>query len=780
MAEHDGPDRRDGHAVNGRGLPDPAILETLARPERRIDGPGKVTGETRFAGDRTMPGALWAAFLTSQVPHGRIRSVDTTAAAALPGVQAILTGDDVRDVRFGRQLLDRPVLAWDRVRFVGDRIAAVAADSLEAAEAAVSAIDADVEELEPILDIDAALRQGAPALHPDASGYRYLAGTRPPVPHPNVQGQVVVRRGEDDLDAVFARAARVFEHEFRTPRQHHGYIEPHATLVWLDDDGVAHVVTTNKQPHRLRAQMVAALGLPPDRIDVDAGAIGGDFGGKGYSIDEYACYFLARATGRPVRSVTRYADELAALNVRHAARIRLRSAVDADGRLLALDADLLLDGGAYASAKPMPHLTPAVSTSILQAYRIPNVRVRVRTVYTNTVPAGHMRAPGEVQALFAGESHLDAIARELGHDPLEFRLRNVVRDGEANMLGERFREARGAEVLEAVRGALDWDRALPPGRGRGVALGVHHVGAAIGALNLLLRLSADGRVEVITGLADQGSGQATVIRRVLAAAASIDEDRISVVRRTAARAPLDPGIGGSWATHMASRAAEQLGRRLRDWVDERLPRALPDAPARAELRDDALVDPATGRVLLGFDEVARRLVPADEPAELSAAYDPGVHGPGEAGDNNFAACAVELSVDPETGTIAIHDAVLAVDVGTIINPVAHAGQIDGGFAFGVGAALMEELPVEDGIVVGRSLGEVRLPAIRDVPVPRHVLLPTSVGPGAFGAKAAGELSNAPVAPAIANAVADATGIRPTELPLTPERILAALRARTAG
>jgi CO/xanthine dehydrogenase Mo-binding subunit len=769
-------DRAAGATAVSRADPDPAALEVLERRERRIDGPGKVAGTTRYAADRTVPGALWAAYLTSPVAHGRIRSVDAAAARSMPGVHAVLTGADVQGTRFGRQLLDRPVLAWDRVRFIGDRVAAVAADTADIAEAAVAAIELDIEELEPAFEPQAAIADGAPVLHPEASEYRYLAGERPATPHPNVQGQVVLRRGVDDIESAFASASHVFEHEFTTPRQHHGYVEPHACLVWIDQGEVVHVVTTNKQPHRLRGQMAAALGLPLERLDIDAGAIGGDFGGKGYSIDEYACYFLARATGRPVRSVTRYADELAAMNVRHAARIRLRSAVDPDGRLIAHDADILLDGGAYASAKPMPHLTPAAATSTLGPYRCPNVRIVIRTVYTNTVPAGHMRAPGAVQAVFASERHLDEIAHGLGIDPLELRLRNVVRGDEENVVGERFREARGADVLERARDAIGWDRPRQPGRGVGIAAGVHHVGTAIGTLELGLRWSADGRLAVSTGLADQGSGQATVIRRVLAATASLAEDRIDVVHRTTAGAPFDPGIGGSWSTHMASRAAERLAVVLRAWIDEHLPRALPDVVA-AELRDDALVDPVDGHVLLGFDELSGRLVDPDRPVELQAGYEAEAHGHGEPGDHDFAACAVEVSVDEATGTIAIHDAVLAADVGTIVNPVAHAGQLDGGFAFGVGAALMEELPVEDGLVIGRSLGEVRLPATRDVPALRQVLVPTTVGPGAFGAKAAGELCNAVVAPAIANAVAAAAGIHPNDLPLTPERILHLLRAR---
>ena len=765
-----------GHGSALGTPPSAAVLERLAQPERRHDGPDKVTGRARYAADRTLPGTLWAAFLGSQVAHGRIRAIDAARARAIPGVHAVLTGADVEGVRFGRRLLDRPVLAWDRVRFVGDRVAAVAADTLDAAEAAVREIAVDIEELEPLFDVEAALRPDAQVLHPDAGDYAYIGGTRPAVPHPNVQGRLLRRQGEEDLEAVFGRAAHVFEHTFTTPAQHHGYIEPHATLVWIEDGSLVHVITTNKAPFTLRNQMATALGVAPDLIEVDAGAIGGDFGGKGYSIYEYACYFLARVTGRPVRAVTSYADELATVNVRHAARMHLRSAVDADGRLLAHEADLLFDGGAYANAKPLPHLALVGGVATLAAYRIPNVRIDARTVYTNSIPGGHMRSPGEVQALFAGESHLDAIARALGDDPLEFRLRNVIHQGDVGASGERPREARGVDCLEGVRDALDWDRPRAAGVGRGVALGVRHVGG--GAMPLSLRLSSDGQIEVLTGLADQGGGQSTVIRRVLAAGASIDESRIRVVHRTTAEVPVDPGIGGSRVTHIASRAAEALGAKLAAWIEERLPGALPDAPVGAHLEVDNLVDPATGAILLGFDELARRLVPPDAPVELVAEFDAGTHGPDEPGDNNFAACAVEVSVDAETGTITILDAALVADVGTVINPVAHAGQLAGGFAFGVGAALMEELPIEAGVVVGRSLGEVRLPTARDVPTLRQVLLPTTIGPGAFGAKMAGELSNAQVSPAIANAVADAVGIRLLDLPLTPERVLRAIRERT--
>ena len=602
----------------------------------------------------------------------------------------------------------------------------------------------------------------------------YLGGERLPVAHPNIQGGLHVRRGADDIESIFATAAHVFEHRYRTARQHHGYIEPHATLVWIGDDDVVHVITTNKTPFSLRDQLATAFGLPVDKIDVDASFIGGDFGGKGYSIDEFACYALARATGRPIKAVTRYADELGAMNVRHAAEMRLRTAVDVDGRLLAHEADIRLDGGAYAAAKPLPHLSLSGSTATLVPYVVPDVRIASTTVYTNTTPGGHMRTPGEVQALFAGESHIDTIARSLGQDPLAFRLRNAVGPGDTGATGANFREARAKEVLETIEREMSWERSLPPGRGRGMAIGARHVGG--GKLTLRLQVHGNGRLEILTGLPDQGAGGWTVIRRVLAATASVDESRVDVTRLSTSQTTRDPGVGGSRTTHLVSRAAEDLGLQLRAWIDERLPRALPDAPASATLRDDRYVDADSGAVLATYDTVVGRLV-GEQPLVLATDFDGSdKHDEDAPGDYDFAACAVEVMVDRETGAVTVEDALLVVDVGTIINPVAHRGQLAGGFAFGFGTALMEELVIEDGVVLTLSLADMKLPTAGDMPPLRIVELPTLVGPGAYGAKAAGELTNAPVAPAIANAVADAVGVRITELPITAERVLAALAA----
>lgn len=755
------------------GLPPAA----LAEPEYRIEGPAKVTGAAKYAADLALPGMLWAAHRRSDLPHARIVRVDTAAARALPGVRAVLTADEIGHPRFGRRLLDQPVLAGDRTRFVGERIAAVAAESLEIAQEAAQLIEVEYDELPAILSTEEALAPDAPLLHEDAETYVYLGGDRPAQSHPNVQGEIHVRLRAEELAERFASAAHVFEHAFSTPRHHHGYIEPHACTVWIDDDGIVHVATTNKAPFTLRNQMAAALGVPADRLDIDAGHIGGDFGGKGYSVDEYTCYYLARATGRPVKAVMSYVDELGAANVRHAATLRLRTAVGGDGRFLAHEARVVFDGGAYAAAKPLPALSPAGGVQTMAAYHVPSVSIDVLTVYTNSAPAGHMRAPGEVQSMFAGESHVDLIARALDLDPIELRLRNVAGDGERGGSGDLPREARARQLLEALRDGTGWGRPLAPGRGRGVAIGLRHVGGGKAALRV--RFDRSGMIEVLTGMPDQGGGAHTVVQRILASVASVAPERVLVERLSTATAPFDPGVGGSRTTHLASQAAARAGEALREAIEEAAFRTLGESVERIRLVDDWLVgEGGTNRASLGA--AASTLVGETGEIAVEGRYEAHVHGPDDPGDYNYGAYAIEVDVDRETGEVRVERAVLAADVGTIVNPVAHQGQLAGGFVFGLGGALLEELAVdESGRVTTLNLGDYKLPTAVDVPPLETILVPTDVGPGAFGTKMAGELSNTAVAPAIANAIHDAVGIRLHELPLTAERVRHALHEAEA-
>jgi CO/xanthine dehydrogenase Mo-binding subunit len=623
------------------------------------------------------------------------------------------------------------------VRFVGDRVAAVAADTREEADEALALIAVEYEELPAVFEPEAALAPDAPVLHPDASEERVLGGERRPVPHPNVQGHAIHEHG--DLAAGFAAAARIFEHVFDVPRVFQGFIEPRAALVWLEGD-VVRIVTTNKAPFALRDQMAATLGIPKERIVLETHSIGGDFGGKGLSPDEHVLYFLARASRRPVRLVSRYADEVRATNTRHAARVRLRTGVDAEGRIVAHDARVVFDGGAYAAGKPSPLLLPGEALATLVGYRVPAARVEALSVYTNTVPAGHMRAPGQPQNTFASESHVDLIARELGIDPFELRRRNALRAGDVDVHGDKWHSSAVPQVLETLQREARWSERTAAGRGRGIALGARPTGR--GKASLELTVTSDAHVEIFTGFSEQGGGALTMLQRVVAAELGIPAERVRVRRGATDRTPVDPGVGGSRVTTVAGGAALDGARKLR----ARLDAVAPNGSALERLEQAAK---AGDVAVVGEHDVELR-------GHSSYAY------------------AVDVEVDPATGALAIRDVVLVADVGTVINPVALRGQLVGGFAYGLGQALFEELRLEDGVVTNPNLGDYKLPTIADVPPVRVILLTDDKGPGPFGAKSVGELTNPAVAAAIANAVHDAVGARVTSLPLTAEKILAAL------
>lgn len=705
----------------------------LEQNEWRVEGRAKVSGEAKYAADFNLPNQLWAAFLKSPVPHARIRKIDASAARAIPGVHAVLTGNDIGEHFYGRALFDRPVIATDRVRFIGDTVAAVAAETREAAEAAASAIEVDYDGLPAIFEPREALAPGAPVLHEHPERYPYLGKQRPVTSHPNVHGHVVAKKG--DVEAGLNAAARVFEHRFTTPPFYGGFIEPRATLVWIDEAGKLHVVSTNKSPFLLRQQIALAAGIPEESIVVEQAYIGGDFGAKGFSMDEFPCYFLARATRRPIKYVKTYLEDMQTTNVRHPAEITVKSGVDREGKFTAMDIRVVYNGGAYAAGKPVPTLLPGGDAK--SPYAIPHMRQERMSVYTNTVPSGHVRAPGDIQIHFAVESHVDIVARELGIDPLEFRLRNAIGEGEPDVDGSPYREPRAVDVLQALREQMD--APLPAGHARGIALTVRHIGG--GNTRLTLTVDRSGRITVHSGIADQGGGQLTVIQRVVAATLGVPLERVRVSHSSTAAGDFDLGAGGSRATHVLGRAAIDAATQLRD-----------------ELERAGSIE-----ALLGA-EASRDFVGK----YASAAHD------GEPDWSNFAGFLVEVSVDSQTGAYTLHEIVLVADTGAIINPLAHQGQLSGGVIFGLGSGKTEEVVLENGRIVNVNLGEYKLPTHADAPPMRTILLPPTGGPGPFGAKMAGEVSTSGVAPAIANAVAAASGARVTELPVTAERVFEAL------
>jgi carbon-monoxide dehydrogenase large subunit len=718
----------------------------VGQPIARRDGADKVTGAARFTADVTLPELVWGKALRSPLPHARIRNIDTSKARALPGVLAVLTAADMPDVLVGRRMFDMPVLARDQVRFIGEKVAVVAAADPEVAEEALALIDVEYEDLPAIIDLTKALDSDAPVVHDNPGAYDGAPAERP---HANVQSVLRFKLG--DIEAGFREADRIFEHSFRTQLAHQGYLEPHAGVVAIDADGRVQVWASNKMPHRLKELMALALQLPQDRIRVNLTPIGGDFGGKGSLMDLPLAYHLAHVTGRPVKMVMRYAEELMAGNPRHPSVITFRTGVTSDGRIVARQVKALFNSGAYAAFKPALSVHLGGASMGAGVYRIPNLLIESYCVYTNNIPCGHARSPGEPQMIFAGESHMDMMAKELGLDPAEFRRRNLLGDGDLLANGHHLEHVRAQETLAAALEASHWSAPKPgPWIGRGVAMTHRHIG--VGFTNARVRLETTGMVTLLIGLPDTGTGAHLTLRQVVAEVLGLALDEVQVEAASTDIFETDSGVGGSRVTHTGGQAATHAAEKLKEMLAAEAAKL---GTPGASVRTIAQAVAREGRTL-----------------EASYFFDAKSH----AAVTAFTAQVAEVAVDPETGQVSVRHFTTTHDVGTIINPIGHQGQIEGGLIQGLGYALMEELPTEDGRISTLNLGECKLPTICDIPPLTTVLLEDPVGPGPFRAKSIGEGSTSPVAPAIANAVADACGVRILDLPITAEKIYFALKA----
>jgi CO/xanthine dehydrogenase Mo-binding subunit len=721
----------------------------VGQPVGKLEGIGKVSGEACYSGDVTLPGLIWGKALRSPLPHARIVRIDTTRARALPGVLAVLTARDLPDILVGRRMFDMPILARDRVRFIGEKVAVVAAVDPDIAEEALALIDVEYEDLPAVFDPVEAIQAGAPILHENPAAYEGAPTERP---HPNVQSVLRFKLG--DVEAGFREADRIFEHTFRTQLDHQGYLEPHAGVVAIDDDGRLQVWASNKMPFRLKELLSHALRLPPEQIRVNLTPIGGDFGGKGSLMDLPLAYHLARVTGRPVKMLMRYAEELMAGNPRHPSVITMRTGVSKAGRILARRVKALFNSGAYAAFKPAPSVNLGGAGMGAGVYRIPNLLIEAFCFYSNNIPCGHARSPGEPQMVFAGESHMDMIARELGLDPADLRRKNLLRDGDLLANGHHLEHVRASDTLEAALKASHWAEPKPgPWIGRGMAMTHRHIG--VGFTNARVRLEPSGAVILSIALPDTGTGAHLVLRQVVAEVLGVPLDGVEIEVANTDDFTTDSGVGGSRVTHTGGRAAYHAAEKLKAQIE-------------AEATKHGIAAGSMGAIARAAAKDGRTL-------EASHFYDAKAH----SAVTSFTAQVAEVAIDPSTGQVTVRHFTTAHDVGTIINPIGHQGQIEGGLIQGLGFALMEEMKTEDGRISTLSLGDFKLPTIQDIPPLTTVILQDPVGPGPFNAKAIGEGSISAVAPAIANAVADACGVRILDLPITAEKVFFALREKVA-
>ena len=740
-----------------------ATRSAIGKSIVRGEGPDKVSGKAIYAADISQPGMLWGRVLRSPYPYARIVSIDKSQAEALPGVHAVVTGQDIPDTKIGRRMVDMPILARDVVRFVGEKVAAVAADDKDAADEALLLIDVVYEELTPVYDAEEAMGVDAPDLHPDMESYRGFP--QPPSGIKNAFAHITWEKG--DIKQGFKESDLIFEHTFNAQLMHQAYIEPHACLVSADPAGKGvQIWANNKDPYMLRDQLAHTWSVPAESIVLYPSTIGGDFGGKGSFMDVPLCYYLSKASGRPVKMVMDYIQELMAGNPRHPAVMTIKTGVMKDGTIKARQARAVFDSGAYGAFKPTVYLRGA--DHLCGVYKVPHAKIDSYTVYTNNVPRGHMRSPAKPQVVFAVESHMDMIAQELGMDAYQFRLKNVMREGDSSPIGHHWQQIKALETLEAAAKAAGIDQQLPPNTGRGMAM--TDLVQGTGQFAAKISLNEDGDPQLHMAFWDTGTGSHTVLRQMVAEELTLDTEDVQIVLESTAKMPYSSGSGGSRVMHTAGRAVVNAAIELRGKLVEAASPLL-DAPEdQVSMQNGRLV--AAGRSVTIAEVVARtggasltgEAILTSEMPELTS----------------FCTQIAEVHVDPETGEITVNRFITAHDIGAILNPLNHQGQVEGGMIQGLGYALMEELELEDGHISTLSFGDYKIPTSADVPVLETVLIEGDAGPAPYESKGIGESSNIPVAGAIANAVFDAVGVRITDLPVTADKVLAGLRGNRAG
>ena len=728
-------------------------FNVIGKPAPRVDAQSKVTGQALFPGDLSMPGMIHMKILFAEHPHAHITRLDTSKAEAFPGVAAVFTAKDVPVNEYGLQKPDQPVLCGDVVRFVGDQIALIVAETEAAAATARDLIEIEFEDLPVVTDLVAAMQSDAPLIHPERGDS-------------NICVHYKIRKG--DVEAGFVQADVIIESEYHLPFQEHAYLQPEAGLAYIDEEGRVTVQCGGQWPHTDRAQIAHALNLPEEQVRVIYPAIGRAFGGREDMSVQIVLALAAWKLRRPVKIVWSRRESIIGHCKRHPVTMRAKWGATREGKLTAAEMEIIADAGAYlyTSNKVMGNTT-VVCTG---PYFIPHVKVDTYAVYTNNIPTGAFRGFGAPQGNFIAEAQMNKLADALGMDPVEFRMRNALKEGETLGVGTAPPGTVSiGQVIETAAQKAGWQKTdrgwersegsqqLPVSseqsvlRGRGFAAGFKNVGFSFGYQeNCWAKVELHGgreieRVVAYHAGADVGQGSHTVMSQMVAEAVGVALEKVTLVTSDTATMGNSGSVSASRMTFMAGNAIRGAAQAaLEKW--------------RAEER------PAIGE----YKYLAPQTTPFTKETGQSMpnfAY-------------AYAAQAVEVELDTETGIVRLTRVVSADDVGQAINPQLVEGQIEGAIAQAQGYALMENFQMKDGYVLTDQLSTYLIPTVLDVPdevKPVIVEVPDSRGP--WGARGVGEPPFLPLAPAILAAIHDATGIWMDEIPVTPERMWKALRSR---
>jgi len=748
----------------------------VGKPIPRRDAYEKASGSTAYPSDVSMPGMLFAGVLRSQLPHARIKRIDASKARALPGVAAVLTHEDIPGKnRYGAFIRDRPVLCDDKVRYVGDPVALVVATSIEDVEKALGSIEVEYEKLPAVTDPVEALKPGSPRVHEGG----------------NVCRKTRISFG--NVEEAFRRAAVVVENTYRTGSQVHAYLEPEAGLGYYDEAKRLTLVVGGQSPYKDRAEICETLGLKEDQVVVITPPVGGAFGGKDDVPVQLHLALAVLKTGKPVKLVWGRGESCIAGLKRHPGIVKMKTAAAEDGTLLANKVEILFDKGAYAG------LGPAVLDVAIEncngPYRMPNVDIQATLAYTNNGVMSAFRGFGAPQVMFAMESQMDVLAEKLGLDRIEFRLRNALRKGDEGAFRNRINSGIGIhEALEKARNHELWrGKASPrPGTGpwtkRGVGVAAAIKGFTLGALpdkgTAKIQLLDSGKFEVKVSTAEIGQGMTIAFAQIAAEALQSDVEDVTVVCGDTLRAPDTSVTSASRSTYLGGNAIIRAAKEMQVLLTRSAAEILgePEQALRAGL--SAIVSTQTGRSAT-YSAIAEETKSRNLSIEASGTFDVPRVEP-IAGSLEiphlfymFACALAEVEVDVLSGAVKVTRLVVLPDAGRVINPQTFEGQVEGAAIQGLGYALIEEAKIEDGFLKTPNFATYLIPTIKDAPEIEVISVGEAEESGPFGAKGVGEIGLVPIAPAITNAIYDATGARLFEIPATPEKVYHALKSKGA-
>jgi CO/xanthine dehydrogenase Mo-binding subunit len=739
----------------------------------------KVSGAVNYIADLEFPGQLYAKALRSPYPHAKLTRIDASKATTLAGVRAVVTRDDLSELHpyFGTGVEDQPVVAIDKVRYVGDIVAAVAADSREIAEEAVTLIEVEYEELPAVTDILEAAKRGAPIIH--EQHVDKTAGG-------NIHG--IYRAASGDIEQGFKESDEIIENMYTLPPVQHGHIEPHAVTAHWEPGGKLVVHSPCQTPSPLHEQLANVFKLPLNRVRVIVPFVGGGYGGKNHARIEPLVALLARKARRPVQwMLTR--EEVFLTGRRFGAVVRIKTGVKRDGRLVARKAEVYYDMGAYALSGPANTKNACIIAG--GPYNIPHRDYTTYAVYTNLPPAGPYRGVGASHVCWAYESEMDDIARRLGMDPLEIRIKNLLKENDRFITGEAMISVGVSECVKETARSIGWqnDNEQSPQsgvfvRGKGLAVAIKSTSTPSTSA-ASVRLNGDGSAVLLTSSAEIGQGAQTSLAQIVGDVLGLPVERVSVTTPDTDVTPYDKSTSSSRTTFHMGRAAQIAAGQIRDQLFQAGAKALEARIEDLELRDLRLQVKGVPEKSLTFPQLFRAIF-GDPSGSLFGNHTLRTEGGVDAKTNQgkgssfwfYSAAGAEVEVDIETGKVRVLKISTAVDVGKAIHPKQCDLQNEGSALAGLGSALFEEMRFDNGQPINGTFLDYLLPSMLDHPVEFQSVLVESPHPdGPFGAKGMGEAGLPPMAPAIGNAIANAlNGVRVRDLPIKPDKIVAALNA----